>query len=665
LVSSEVLIKYRKALIVAGNVAIVPAAFLGAFLLRFDFQVPPQYWDVFLSTVGYLLIIRLLVFQYFGQFSGYWRHVSMADLVNLVTAATISSGIFLAALFAFKILAGIPRSILFLDWLLVVFLSGGLRFVGRWIQEGRLSFKPDHGKRTLVIGSGESAAWLLQQPVSNGREPLLVVGLVDDDEKNHGRQLHGVPVVGGCDELQTHVVRYRPELIVIAIAAATGEQIRRIVGKCEETGVEFKIVPSVQELLSGGARIHQLREVSVEDLLGRAPVSLDRGAMQDLVGRRILVTGGAGSIGSELARQIASFNPSELILLDQAESPLFFIHRELGETYPGVQVLPLLVDITDEARVDDVFRRFRPEYVFHAAAYKHVPLLEINPFEAVKNNVLASLYLAEAAVRHGTGRFVLISTDKAVNPRSMLGVTKRVAERVVLELEALGRSQTDFRAVRFGNVLGSQGSVIPVFKEQIAHGGPVTVTHPEVERYFMTIPEAVQLVLQAGVIPEATGRICMLEMGRSMRIVDLAEQLILLSGLVPYQDVDIVFSGLRPGEKMKEELVGSTEATLPTSVEKIRIVQTSNGKSGEFTRGLRRLIATLRAEDLDALNRVLSDLVPEFVPWSPLQNKLPDHAAPTSGSRPALVKGPKPAPGPFPRFTPARAPLPARLSRSG
>jgi len=652
-------------MIVAGNVLIVPAAFLGAFLLRFDFQIPSHYWDVFLSTVGYLLLIRLLAFQYFGLFSGYWRHVSMADLLNLVTAATISSGIFLAALFALKTLSGIPRSILFLDWLLVVFLSGGLRFVGRWIQEGRLSLKPDHGKRTLVIGSGESAAWLLQQPVSNGREPLLVVGLVDDDERSQGRSLHGVPVVGGCDELQTHVVRYRPELIVIAIAAATGEQIRRIVAKCEETGVEFKIVPSVQELLSGGARINQLREVSVEDLLGREPVNLDRVTLQDLEGRRVLVTGGAGSIGSELARQIASFNPSELILLDQAESPLFFIHRELNEKYPGVRVLPLLVDITDEARVDDVFRRFRPEYVFHAAAYKHVPLLEINRFEAVKNNVLASLYLAEAAARHGTGRFVLISTDKAVNPRSMLGVTKRVAERVVLELDALRRSQTDFRAVRFGNVLGSQGSVIPVFKDQIARGGPVTVTHPEVERYFMTIPEAVQLVLQAGVIPEATGRICMLEMGRSMKIVDLAEQLILLSGFMPYQDIDIVFSGLRPGEKMKEELVGTTEATLPTSVQKIRIVETSNGKSAEFTRGLRRLIAALRAEDLDVLNGILSSLVPEFVPWSPLPSEPPGYAAATSDSRSGAVRPLKPVRDPVPRFTPGREPLPARASRSG
>jgi FlaA1/EpsC-like NDP-sugar epimerase len=650
-VSSDLLIRYRRALIVAGNASIIPAAYATAFLLRFDFDIPPQYWRILLSTVVYLVLIRLVVFQYFGLFSGYWRHVSMADLVNLVTASTISSGIFLVALFLSQEVEEIPRSILFLDWLLVIFFSGGLRFAARWIQEGRLSLKPDQGKRTLVIGSGESAAWLMRQPVSNGHEPLLVV--------------YGVPVVGGCDDLQTHVVRYRPELIVIAIAAATGEQIRRIVSKCKATGVEFKIIPSVQELLAGKARVNQLREVSVEDLLGRAPVNTDLAALQDLVGKRVLVTGAAGSIGSELARQIASFCPSELILLDQAESPLYFIHRELREAYPDVDALPLIVDITDQERVDDAFRRFRPEYVFHAAAYKHVPLLESNRFEAVNDNVLGSVYVAEAAAQYGARRFVLISSDKAVNPRSMLGVTKRIAERVVLELDSLNRSGTDFRAVRFGNVLGSQGSVIPVFKNQIAAGGPVTVTHPEVERFFMTIPEAVQLVLQAAVIPEATGRICMLEMGRSMRIVDLAEQLIILSGLVPYQDVDIVFTGLRPGEKMKEELVGEKEATLPTSVSKIRIVQNSNWNGADLKTGLIRLNEAARGDDPEAINSVLCELVPEFVPWSPPLKAVSPSSPPST--RPSQEPGrqPRSMAEPFPRLFPVRAPVHARLSRSG
>jgi len=611
------LIKYRRYLIVAGNVAIIPAAYLGAFLLRFDLRIPGQYWNVFLSTVPFVLIARLVVFHFFGLYRGYWRHVSMRDLVDLVMATTVSSGVFLAALFLLKALPGLPRSILALDWLMMVFLSGGLRFAARWIGEGRLSFRPDEGKRTLVIGAGESAAWLLRQPLHDGRDTLLVVGLFDDNPDTHGRSLHGVPVVGDCAHLETHVARYRAELLVIAVPSATGEQIRRIVALCEATGIDFKIVPTLRELLAGQARINQLREVSVQDLLGRDPVSMDLEALRDLSGRCVLVTGGAGSIGSELARQIAGYRPSKLVLLDQAESPLYYIHRELVDTYPDVEVVPLIADITDPIRVEGAFATFRPDYVFHAAAYKHVPLLEANRIEAAKNNVLGTLYVAEAAAQSGTKRFVLISTDKAVNPTSMLGATKRAAERVVLELASLNESATDFRAVRFGNVLGSEGSVIPVFKRQIAAGGPITVTHPEVERYFMTIPEAVQLVLQAGVIPEAAGRICMLEMGESMSILDLAEELISLSGLVPYQDIDIVFTGLRPGEKMREELVGENESTISTSIEKIRIVQCPNGNGFDLADGLERLRAAIRSGRAPAVDRALAPLVPEYAPWCP------------------------------------------------
>jgi FlaA1/EpsC-like NDP-sugar epimerase len=611
------LIKYRRSIIVAGNIAIIPAAYLGAFLLRFDFRIPGQYWNVFLSTVPFVLMARLVVFHYFGLYRGYWRHVSMRDLVDLVAAATVSSGVFLGALFLLKALPELPRSILLLDWLMIVFLSGGLRFAARWIREGRLSLRPDEGKRTLVIGAGESAAWLLRQPLHDGRDELLVVGLVDDDPNTHGRSLHGVPVVGDCAHLETHAVRYRAELLVIAVPSATGEQIRRIVAQCEVTGVDFKIVPTLRELLAGRARINQLREVSVQDLLGRDPVSMDLEALHDLADRCVLVTGGAGSIGSELARQIAGYRPRKLVLLDQAESPLYYVHRELVDTYPDVDVVPLIADITDPVRVESAFATFRPEYVFHAAAYKHVPLLESNRIEAAKNNVLGTLFVAEAAVQHGTKRFVLISTDKAVNPTSMLGATKRAAERVVLELASLGKSDTDFRAVRFGNVLGSEGSVIPVFKRQIAAGGPITVTHPEVERYFMTIPEAVQLVLQAGVIPEAAGRICMLEMGESMSILDLAEELISLSGLVPYQDIDIVFTGLRPGEKLREELVGENESTISTSIEKIHIVQCPNGNGVDLSVGMERLHAAIRSGEAPNVDRALAPLVPEYAPWCP------------------------------------------------
>jgi FlaA1/EpsC-like NDP-sugar epimerase len=334
----------------------------------------------------------------------------------------------------------------------------------------------------------------------------------------------------------------------------------------------------------------------------------------ELHGRTVLVTGGAGSIGSELARQVAGYSPARLIVFDQAESPLYFMHLDLLRSHPGLEVVPLVGDVTDQARVEHVFARYRPDYVFHAAAYKHVPLMEANTVEAVRNNVLGTLCVAQAAARYGAEKFVLISTDKAVHPSSVMGATKRLAEQVVLGWPALGRTHTDFRAVRFGNVLGSDGSVIPLFKRQLAAGEPLTVTHPEVTRYFMTIPEAVQLVLRSAALPEAAGRICMLEMGKPVRIVELAENLVRLSGLEPYTDVQIVFTGLRPGEKLHEELMAEAEETVPTEVQKIRIVQTAEPDAEHLTRGLDRLAAAVAVGDNADILSAIRALVPECVP---------------------------------------------------
>src|SRR5216117_1718599 len=420
---------------------------------------------------------------------------------------------------------------------------------------------------------------------------MTVVGLIDDNPDTHGRTLHGVPVLGGTDRLAPLVQRYDVRLLVIAIRTATAEQTRRIVERCRETGVEFKIIPSLDDLLARRATIAEVRDVQIEDLLGRDPVELDLAQVKrDLAGKSILVTGGAGAIGSELARQIASYEPKRLVLLERAESPLYFTHLEVAGRYPGVEVVPFIGSITNPERLAQVFELHRPDYVFHTAAYKHVPMLEANAVEAVWNNVFGTLRVAECAALHGVEKFVLISTDKAVSPSSMLGATKRIGERIVLELPSLIESQTDFRAVRFGNVLGSDGSVVPVFKRQISVGGPVRVTHPDVRRYFMTIPEAVQLVLKAAALPEAARRIAILEMGRPVRIVDLAEQLIRLSGLVPYRDIQIVFTGLRPGEKLAEELVACAEDTVATSVDKIRVIQRNGADGPAVERDLEHLL---------------------------------------------------------------------------
>jgi FlaA1/EpsC-like NDP-sugar epimerase len=426
--------------------------------------------------------------------------------------------------------------------------------------------------------------------------------------------------VGTTADLARLVARYRVEVIVVAIPSATGEQMRRLTERCSGLGVEFKIVPPLGELLDGRARLSQLRAVKIEDLLGREPIRLDMHPIHaDLRGKTVLITGGAGSIGSELARQIASYEPSRLILMEQAESALYFINHELLRSYPDTAIVPVIADVANSERIDRIFAEYRPDYVLHAAAYKHVPMMESNVPEAVRNNIFGTLSVAQAAARHGVKKFVLISTDKAVNPSSVMGATKRVAERLILGLPELRDSRTDFRAVRFGNVLGSDGSVIPLFKRQIEAGGPVTVTHRDVTRFFMTIPEAVQLVLQAAALPEATRRIAMLEMGEPIKIVTLAENLIRLSGLEPYTEMPIVFSGLRPGEKLYEELMTEAEETVPTAVEKIRIVRTDEGGAHEIEVVLRALVAGLLDDDVDAILAAIQELVPESV--SPLRER--------------------------------------------
>jgi FlaA1/EpsC-like NDP-sugar epimerase len=537
--------------------------------------------------------------------------------VRVMLAFAIAGGClgFVLALYLAYLFPGIPRSLLLGEWVAVIFFAA---FVARAIRKSSPSPAAPPRRRTLVVGSGERAEQLLGEPRRAELDGLNVVGLVDLNGARLGRTIRGVRVVGTIDDLSKVAQQLRAEFAIIALEAGDLPEMRRVVDQCIAGVLQFKTLPSLHELPQQAPGVNQLRNVRIEDLLGRAPVNLDLPPVRaDLRDRVVLLTGAAGSIGSELARQIASYGPARLVLLDQSESDLYFVHLELMEAHPGVALQPVICDITHAGRLAQVFAQHRPDYVVHAAAYKHVPLMETNVLEAVRNNVLGTLLVATTAVRYGAGKVLLVSTDKAIKPSSVMGATKRVAERIIFGLPNLHRSGTDFRAVRFGNVLASKGSVIPLFERQLAAGGPITVTHPLVERYFMTIPEAAQLVLQAGSLPETAGAIAMLEMGEPVRILDLAEKLIWFSGRIPGKDVRMVFTGLRPGEKLMEEQVSTLEAGVPTSSEKIRISQTTESAGPELVQKLSRLFAYLDVGDQEGLLATLCELVPECVP--PLQ----------------------------------------------
>jgi FlaA1/EpsC-like NDP-sugar epimerase len=585
-----------------------------AYELRFDFATPADEAELFWLSVPLLVVLRLATYAGAGVFRAYWLHFGLQDLLTLALAVTLSSVSFVAVLYLSDLFPGVPRSVLLVDWASTIFFAGGIPFIARAVREGPVPFATPRGRRTLIIGAGERAEQVLRETRRADISAVHTVGLIDLNGSRQGRTIRGVRVVGTVDELPAVCARLKADFAIIALDAGELGGMRRVVDQCIAAGLEFKTLPSLHELLDGTAGANQLRNVRLEDLLGRPPVNLDLTPVAaDLRNRVILLTGAAGSIGSELARQIAPFGPARLILLDQAESDLYFVHLELREAHPGLDLVPVICDITNATRLAQVYAQHKPDYVVHAAAYKHVPLMETNVLEAVRNNVLGTLLVATTAVRYGAKKVLLVSTDKAIRPASVMGATKRIAERIVFGLPNLHRAGTDFRAVRFGNVLASKGSVIPLFERQLAAGGPITVTHPLVQRYFMTIPEAAQLVLQAGSLPETAGAIAMLEMGEPVRILDLAEKLIRFSGRVPGKDVCIAFTGLRPGEKLIEEQTSVLEATVPTSSPKIRISQTTESAGPDLVERLSRLFAYLDGGDRDGLLRTLCELVPECV----------------------------------------------------
>ncbi len=607
--------KYRKILIVLFHVFAISFSFMDAFALRFDMRIPQMYWNSFYTLLPSVLIIKMCVFWWLGLSEGWWRYVSMYDFLLILKANAIGSALFTLYVVFFHSADIVPRSVLVLDGLLCFSVMIGVRVFTRIFRERiLLKTKSSHAnvKSVVIVGAGGVGQNIVKEIRENPKLQKVVVGFVDNDPRRHGKIFQGVPVLGAVSDLKKICVKNAIDMVVIAQTSVSPLELREIVGFCKQSDIVSKILPPVGDIIDGKVSLQHVRPVSLEDLLGRQPVRLEvDNIRQYLRGKRILVTGAAGSIGSEICRQVAQFGPRALILFENAETPLFRIEQELREIFPKLVIHPCLGDIRHKDKVVHFFGQHLPQVVFHAAAYKHVPMSEINPVEVVQNNVFGTRNVVDAACQVGADHFVMVSTDKAVNPTNAMGASKRAAEIYIQNLPRSGH--TKLVTVRFGNVLGSSGSVIPTFREQIAKGGPVTVTHPEITRFFMTIPEAVQLVLQAGSMGEG-GEIFLLDMGDPVKIVRLAEEMIRLSGLRPYEDIEIAFTGLRPGEKLYEELLIAGEGVKATRHEKIRVQLATSYDGAKILELMKALEEAAKAMDAEKLLRILKEIVPEYHP---------------------------------------------------
>lgn len=602
-------------------------ALYGSYLIRYEMLPEPvPFWQIF-QLLLWIVPLKVLIFFLFGLYQGMWRYTSVRDFWALGRACLVSTILVILILLAAKRFVGYSRAVFFVDLLLTLVLTGGIRMAIRSYFAGRMSSEaiaamPEKTAltRVLIIGAGDAGEKILREILDNYTLNYHVVGFIDDDPAKQGRSIHGVRVLGDVERLDKVLQKEEVQQILIAVPSASGDQVRRIVEACQKCNASYKILPGIGDLIDGRVSVKLLRDISYEDLLGRSPVQLNtEGIRNYLDGKTVLVTGCGGSIGSELCRQIAKYKPGRIVLLDSSESNLFHIQMEMQNDKGCRHSEAILGQVQDEVLMDNIFDKYKPKVVFHAAAYKHVPMIEKNPWQAVFNNIVGSRVVMEMALRHHVDRFVLVSTDKAVRPTNVMGASKRVTELI---MQCLQGRETRFMAVRFGNVVGSSGSVIPFFRSQIEKGGPVTVTHPEVNRFFMTIPEATQMILQAGTMGQG-GEIFILRMGTPVKIADMARDLIRLSGKEPDVDIKIVYTGLREGEKLYEELITVGEDILPTSHRKVMVLGSDTyfkgiGSPQEAKKNLYReldeLVKIAARHDSKGIKAKLKEIVPEYTP---------------------------------------------------
>ena len=597
------------------DIAAASVAWLSAYLLRFNFDIPEEFTASMLQSLSWVVTLQASVFIGFGLYRGVWRFASVSDLQRIFLAVASATALLTAALFMLQIEITIPRSVIILDPLLLILMMGGSRFVYRaWKEHQLYGITLKQGNPVIVLGAGEAAVALVKDLA---RSPQWqVVGLLDDDSSMLGREIFGVKVKGKITDLATVSKRLNVNHVIVAMPSAHHQKRRQAIELANQLGLEVLTVPAIDDLISGKVSVSQIRKVDVEDLLGRDAVKLDSSGLQKLIDRQtVMVTGAGGSIGSELCRQIVKFNPKILICLDISEFSLYQLEQELSAQKLPIRLVYVTTDVKNKIRLASLLAEYKPSVVFHAAAYKHVPMMETgNVWEALSNNVIGTHTLAQACKEAGVAKFVLISTDKAVNPTNVMGASKRLAEMVCQGLQdnlAESATGTRFVIVRFGNVLGSSGSVIPKFREQIAKGGPITITHPEITRYFMSIPEAAQLVMQAGLMGKG-GEIFVLDMGEPVKIAALAADMVRLSGLQP-DEIKIEYVGLRPGEKLYEELLADDEHTMPTPHEKLRIAKARNSDAAWVKRLLKWIDGATNADE-NLLKTELAVWVEEYSP---------------------------------------------------
>ena len=583
-----------------------------SYLLRFEFNIPDDFFNELVKHLPLIVFTKLLVFWYFNFFRGWWRFVSIYDAINITRSSFISTFFIMVYLYLIYGFYKMPRSAFIIDLFLFTILIFILRVSPRLLKEsyGKFLGKKVIKKRVLIVGAGSAGQMIAREIKNNDKLHAEVVGFVDDDARKIKTKILGIPVIGSTEEIPIIAKDDEIDEIIIAIPSATKEEMQRFVEKCRESGVKYKITPGFGEILEGKLSVNRIRDVEIEDLLGRPPIQLKLAEIEKyLKDKVVLVTGAGGSIGGEIARQVSRYFPKNLILLDIAETPLFFIENHLKSTTTDLNLTTVIGDVKNIDKMEQLFKSHKPDIVIHAAAYKHVPMMELNPDEAIWNNIFGTKVIADLSCKYEADKFILISTDKAVNPTNIMGATKRISELYIKTFP--DGIKTKFIIVRFGNVLGSNGSVIPIFKEQIKNGGPVTVTHPEVTRYFMTIPEAVQLVLQAGGIGKG-GELFLLDMGEPVKILKLAEEMIRLSNFEPYKDIEIVFTGLRPGEKLYEELLLDEEGSTKTEYDKIWIAKQKPVDSDLILNIITELLEKSGSLNLSEIKDIMRRIIPNL-----------------------------------------------------